>query len=325
MMGANSKIEWCDHTWNPWLGCARVSPGCANCYAAEWARRFKADVKWGDGHPRVRTSESNWRLPLTWNRKAEIQFNAWEKFKVEYPVSIAHGFVKPRRPRVFCGSLCDIGDDNAPSEWRVEMFDLIRQTPYLDWLILTKRIANVSTDEASWRQYPNVWLGATVCNQTEADRDIPILLKIPAAKLFLSIEPMLGPVEISKWLRPRTHSHDGGCWTADFAIIDWVICGGETSAKARPIHPDWVRTLRDQCKAADVPFFFKQWGEWAPTKHRNEVFSSRGMKPDVAWPDGTIANGTSDEHGGAGTCLFRIGKKRAGRLLDGREWNEMPL
>jgi protein gp37 len=288
-MGADSKIEWCDHTFNPWIGCTKVSPACDSCYAENWAKRFRTGTfTFGWNERRVRTSPKNWKLPLRWDRTTERQFSAWEKFKATNTgltdeQMIAQGFIKPRRPRVFCGSLCDVFDNAVPDVWRNDLFMLIRATPNLNWLLLTKRIGNARSmlDEAArclpdkvtlgWSNNPlksgarldNVWLGITACNQAEADRDIPKLLEIPATKWFLSIEPMLGAID--SW---KESTIDGGEHGPQPGIphiaVDWVIVGGETGAKARPMHPDWVRSIRDQCQAAGVMFHFKQMSKKAP-------------------------------------------------------------
>jgi len=284
-MAENSKIEWTDHTFNPWLGCTKISPACDHCYAESWAKRSGL-VKWVPGEPRRRTSEATWKQPLRWNRKTERVFAAWEKFKTTNPgMTDAHlealGFVKPRRPRVFCASLADVFDNAVPDQWRADLFDLIVATPNLDWLLLTKRIGNVNSmlppdkrgSPNSWGcGYSNVWIGATVCNQAEADRDIPKLLAVPAAKRFLSIEPMLEKIDLGRALVNGLDLIRAG------KTIDWIICGGEYGPHARPMHPDWVRSLRDQCVASGVHFF----------------------------------------------CTYRVGKKAAGRLLDGLTWDEVP-
>ena len=275
-MAENTKIEWADHTFNPWTGCTKVSPACDHCYAEGWAKR-SGHVKWGSGQPRRRTSDANWRMPLKWNREAERT---------------------GVRPRVFCASLADVFDNEVDPAWRADLFRLIADTRNLDWILLTKRVGNVMkmANEVAdmprlgshtghliahqWRNGrppKNVWLGATVVNQEEADRDTPKLLAVPAAKRFLSIEPMLGPMLLQEHALSR---------------IDWVIVGGESGPGARPIHPDWARSIRDQCAAAGVPFLFKQWGEWLPGQ--NDLPAER------------------------------VGKKAAGRLLDGRTHDGFP-
>ena len=261
-MAENSKIEWCDHTFNPWIGCTKVSAGCANCYAEAMMDSRLKRVIWGKGNPRKRTGEANWKKPLKWDSDAGKS---------------------GKRPRVFCASLADWLDDEVPISWLADLLDLIRSTPNLDWLLLTKRLENWtdrimavmahveghSNTEEDWRRVENscpdtdlgywlnewfmnppsnVWIGTSVENQETADKRIPELLKIPAKVRFLSCEPLLGPVDLMD---------AQGYWVAP--LVDWVICGGESGPKARPMHPDWARSLRDQCRAADVPVFFKQW------------------------------------------------------------------
>lgn len=296
-----SGISWCDYTFNPWIGCTKVSPACDNCYAAQFGQRFGID--WGAGKPRKRTSPSNWFQVVRWNRRAEIQFNAWQGFKKEYPVSdeelIERGFVKPTPPRVFCASLADVFDNEVPLSWRADLFELIANTPFLDWMLLTKRIVNVAKfikDDHSIGAAlinDNVSLGITVCNQEEADRDIPKLLSVPAHKRFLSIEPMLGKINF-RWNtdlilkatgeKYREYLDRTGSINEYEALkkLDLIIVGGESGQNARPMHPDWARSISDQCNEAGVDFHFKQWGE----------FNSNGE---------------------------RVGKKAAGRLLDGIE------
>lgn len=334
-MSENTKIEWCDHTFNPWEGCQKVGPGCDHCYAETRNTRFSGGqaINWGPGAPRRRTSTANWRLPLKWNKHAELQHAAWEGFKAQHPgltdaQLTAKGFVKPRRPRVFCASLADVFDNAVDPHWCADLFNLIRSTPNLDWLLLTKRIGNVQEMLADVRAlapeyiapfpWPNLWLGATIVNQAEADRDIPKLLQVPAKVRFLSMEPLLGPVDIRHRLGPCVFTEKDQSATG--RGIDWVIVGGESGPGARPMHPDWARSLRDQCTAAGVPFLFKQWGEWMPGDTNDETVSltfPAGMPcgPDNPewhkWPDGVHS--------------ARVGKKAAGRLLDGRPWDEFPI
>lgn len=303
-MGENSGIEWTDHTFNPWMGCTRVSEGCRNCYAETMMDRRWGKVKWGPQGARVKTSAANWRQPLKWNREAE-----------------AAGV----RRRVFCASLADVFEhkgDQRPDlhEWRSELWDLIIATPHLDWLLLTKRPENVvdMVPEGWLDGFPsNVWIGTSVEDQKTADERIPELLKVPAAVLFLSVEPLLGPVDLwgAQYALP-----DGGRGSA-FAWgrgVNWVICGGESGPGARPMHPEWVRAIRDECEGAGVPLFFKQWGEWV-------AYHDNDMGIPVVDETGAMINiGTKYHHAPDGTRMVRVGKKKAGRLLDGCEWNEYP-
>lgn len=257
-MAEYSNIAWTDHTFNPWIGCTKVSPACDRCYAAEFAKRHEPKVIWGSpGFKAVhrRTSPENWKKPLSWNRKAK---------------SPAFG---ERRPRVFCASLADVFDNDADPEWRKDLWDLIGATPALDWLLLTKRPQNiVKMLPADWgaEGWSNVWLGTTVENQAEAERRIPALLDNPAPAHFLSCEPLLGPVRIddigrgAEVIKPLV----GITWRASpegmrvvksgGAKIDWVIIGGESGHGFRPMSMDWVAALRVQCRDAKVPVFFKQ-------------------------------------------------------------------
>lgn len=293
-MGADSKIEWTDHTFNPWIGCTKISPGCDHCYAKAWADRYRRDV-WGPKKPRQRTSASNWRLPYKWDAAAK-----------------AAG----RPAFVFTASLADVFDNEANELWRAELLDLIAATPNLRWLVLTKRVGNVlrllgryimEFGVPVWP--PNAWLGATIVNQEEADRDIPKLLqakqRLGIPRVFLSMEPLLSGVVIPpEWL----------------AQIDWIIVGGESGANARPMHPDWARSLRDQCQAAGVPFLFKQWGEWFPygefDGEGKQNSCDRGERPGL-WH-------TWEQPLGGFSVRLLGGKKAAGRLLDGVEHNGRP-
>lgn len=306
-MSENTKIEWCDHTFNPWEGCQKVGPGCDHCYAEARNARFSGGhaANWGPGAPRRRTSAANWKKPLAWNA-AHAEFFA------------KHG----RRQRVFCASLADVFDNAVAPQWRDDLFRLIEATPNLDWLLLTKRIGNVPNmlplPFDFDRHFPNVWIGATVVSQQEADRDIPKLLAVPAARRFLSMEPLLGPVDLTR-IDIDGHSEiyplagTDGCEDDDgnpapaIPGLDWVIVGGESGPGARPMHPDWARSLRDQCQAAGVSFLFKQWGDWAP--HPEIIDASQGALfhrfDDGAW-------------------MQRDGKKAAGRMLDGRTWDQFP-
>lgn len=237
-MAEGTKIEWADHTFNPWVGCTKVSPGCDHCYAeARMDTRLNV-VSWGAGQPRKRTK--TWGDPVRWNARHEAFF-------------AAHG----RRQRVFCASLADVFDNEVDPEWRRDLFRLIAHTKNLDWLVLTKRIGNaaqmlqetVGSFGFDWAANPwdHVWLGATVVNRAEMLRDALKLAATPAAVRFWSVEPMLGDLgAIPLKLMP-----------------DWVIVGGESGHHARPMHPDWARSLRDQCVDGGVPFFMKQMAKKA--------------------------------------------------------------
>lgn len=328
-MAENTKIEWTDHTFNPFIGCTKVSPGCDNCYAENLMDTRMGKVVWGSKGERILTSPANWNKPLKWNANHAAFF-------------AEHG----RRQRVFCASLADVFDNAVNTSWRIDLFGLILKTPHLDWLLLTKRIGNVKPmlDEMAhgndpdlslldMMPLPNVWIGATVVNQEEADRDIPKLLAVPAKVRFLSMEPLLGPVNLEQACDLADAQVCKGTWRdmadpikcaaalrrGSVALLDWVIVGGESGPGARPMHPDWARSLRDQCQDAGTDFLFKQWGEWMPGEKDGDTvklsFPAAGphgpANPEFYdWPDGV--------------CAARVGKKAAGRLLDGRTWDGFP-
>ena len=321
-MAENTKIEWTDHTFNPWEGCQKVGPGCDHCYAETRNARFAGGtaINWGPGAPRRRTSASNWALPKRWNAQSDT-------FMAQ------HG----RRQRVFCASLADVFDNAVPVPWRQDLFDLIRRCENLDFLLLTKRVGNVRGMLANLAHGndpdlslldmmppPNVWIGATIVNQAEADRDIPKLLAVPAAKRFLSIEPLLGPVDIN-YVRQRIQAQrsqlaraiNGETW------LDWVIVGGESGPNARPMHPDWARSIHDQCAAAGVPFLFKQWGEWRPMTHADLTTLPASTPMGALKLSGEFLRPFC-ENDAPFARMVRIGKKAAGRLLDGRTHDGFP-
>lgn len=305
-MGINSNIEWTHHTFNPWRGCTKVSEGCKHCYAETMSKRNPSVLGvWGVRGRRVVAAESYWAQPIKWDMTAR---KAGE------------------RHRVFCASLADVfeGPETMPAEsWqavneaRKRLFTLIETTPSLDWLLLTKRPQHVNAlVPPHWHEsWPyNAWLGTSVEDQKAADERIPALLQVHADVRFLSCEPLLGSVDIAKWLTRYAEF-----WTQDptgeeythFHGVDWVIAGGESGAAARPMQPAWARGLRDQCKAAGVPFFFKQWGEYLALDHA----SATGVKVSI------IDTMNANSIGGG---MLKVGKHKAGRLLDGAEYSEMP-
>ena len=251
-MGENSKIEWCDHTFNPWIGCTKVSPGCQHCYAEAFARRYNK-AEWGPTAQRVRTSDANWRKPLAWNRKAKQE---------------------GRRYRVFCASLADVFEDHAwVNQWRISLLELMEATDGLDWLLLTKRPENVKplieraagrSAESFFERNPHVWIGASMEDEQQADKRARTLLEIPARVRFASLEPLLGPVNLLPYVIPR-FNEDSPLYEPWRNGIEWVIVGGESGPHARPMQPEWVRDIRDLCVQFGVAFLFKQWGEWGPT------------------------------------------------------------
>jgi protein gp37 len=313
-MGANSKIEWCDHTFNPWVGCTKISPGCEHCYAEAWAKRSGL-VKFGP-HERRRTSKANWEKPWKWDREAQR---------------------RGIRYRVFCGSLCDVFEKTVPLEWQEDLFWLIACTPSLDWLLLTKRPENVQKiiPKEQWCGYDNIWLGVTVCNQEEAEKNIPILLKTPAARMFLSCEPLLGPINLANLAffideNDNIVPSDG----RENDEIRWLIVGGESGPHARPLHPDWVRSLRDQCAAAMVPFFFKQWGTWQPNlsmtylrpENSGKLIASHVISSTNRREIGMVSYAAMPNVEKAGPGKLEIIRRSRAKntLLDGCEHKEFP-
>jgi len=269
-MGANSKIEWTTHTFNPWWGCTKVSEACKHCYAEAWAKRLGQQV-WGPKLQRRTMSDNHWKQPLKWN-------------------SAAAGLKD--KPRVFCASMADVFEDRdelIPHRFR--LFSLIEETPNLDWLLLTKRPQNVEQLSRWGTEWPdNVWLGTTVELQHRAEELLPYLEKIPAKVRFISAEPLLGHLQIEPWLE---------------STIDWVITGGESGPKARPASPQWFTDLHAQCMRTETAFHFKQWGDWAPGDGENLPARRMALAQD-------------------GTEMFRVGKKIAGRTLNGRLHDGLP-
>jgi protein gp37 len=352
-MAAKTDIAWCDSTANIWEGCTEVSKaetgggGCDNCYAANMNRWLRRGDNWGPGAPR-RPILTTPRIVAGWQRNAA-------KFRAK------HG----RNRRVFVNSISDWLDNEAPVELLVTLLDTVRLAPDVTFLLLSKRIGNwkarlleagrsligdpLRRELQDWiggwldgKPPANVFIGATVVNQREADRDIPKLLAVPARVRFLSIEPMLGPIDLTKTL-PGRYGSAFGYW--GFGVfergIDWVIVGGESGRKARPLHPDWIRALRDQCLTAGVKFFFKQWGEWweVDSDHREDDGTHRVIpvpgssaterfdpKTDcLVAANGDVYRRLEDlpvdvpaRH------MTRLGTAAAGRQLDGREHSDFP-
>jgi protein gp37 len=356
----NTAIEWCDHTGGPFLVCSEVSPGCAHCYARELMLRRLAPIVrkaykaagfkdwetrpvWGDTAPRVLT-KGFWVEMARLNRRAAKEGRRYKVFPsmIDWLDDMPAGIIDQE------------GHWLERDAVIADFLKLIHDTPNLEWLLLTKRPENwrerieAAHDwmaSQAWDTYvycdtqaqflypwisahertgfhndyapPNVWIGTTVEDQERANERIPELLSIPARVRFLSCEPLLGPVEFSD----VTHRADCVSRLGKPALegIHWVICGGESGPKARPMHPDWARSLRDQCLAARVPFFFKQWGEWLAVSQSDDddPDTSPGSRKESKFV-------CAHEDTGTGECVFRVGKKAAGRLLDGREWNEFP-
>lgn len=312
----NTAIAWCNHTFNPWEGCQRASPGCENCYAETRDRRFTGGKHWGPNGVRRVTSASNWHQPRKWNTEAEKA---------------------GKRARVFCASLADVFEDRPELvEPRARLFALIAETPWLDWLLLTKRPENmVRLAPAAWADgWPaNVWAGTTVEDQRRADERIPLLLEVPARVRFLSMEPLLEAVALGEWIErydhcsscatenePQDEDQCPECGKTGTLIstwgdaqaqryrsgerhdpdseagrrdmdegpgISWIIVGGESGPRARPFDFAWARSVVAQCKAADVPVFVKQLGA-RPIAERDDatpIFRDRSGADPAEWPD----------------------------------------
>jgi protein gp37 len=325
-MSVHSKIEWTDTTWNPVTGCDRVSEGCGlprfegdqtgGCYAEAFAERFRGTP----GHHFERGFDLTLRpatltLPLHWR--------------------------KPRR--IFVNSMSDLFHAGVPDEYIATVFAVMAATPQHTYQVLTKRharmrallgdarfvdlVADQVTEQgrpalAQW-PLPHVWMGVSVESQRWADIRVPELLGTPAAVRFLSCEPLLGPLDLSRWLGLERYDSFG--WGHEMlaalagrvgpaAGLHWVIAGGESGPDARPMDPAWVRELRDQCDAADVPFFFKQWGAWQPT---GEIGIGLFRHPE------RLVGGPVDDMGHR-VIMRRVGEGRAGRELDGRTHDALP-
>lgn len=338
-MGEGTKIEWAHHTMNFWYGCTALSPACDHCYAETLVtKRLGKDFA-----ERHRTGASNWKLPFLWDRRAAA---AGERY------------------RVFTLSLGDFWDKLAPIEWLVDALDVIRCTPNLDWLILTKRpqmilgalqaalrevnIKQRGEDFFLWLKgwlggLPprNVWLGVTAENQEQLELRAWVLSRVPAVLRFISYEPALGPLRLRRatnrwdttWDVLTGRILDGrGAMPAATGAFHWVIGGGETGSGARAWHQDWARLVRDDCAAAAVPFLWKQNGDWAPegpmAKQAWAIANDGSMwrMTDIAYPDGP-RYGEAVRHGVDKMrmhTVYRVGKRASGRLLDDVEHLAFP-
>jgi len=280
-----TKIEWATAVWNPVTGCTKVSEGCRNCYAEGIANRFWGERKFTD----VRC------LPYRLKQPAKLKGHQ----------------------RVFVNSMSDIFHNRVEYEFIKDIWSVMLANPQHTFMILTKRADRMAeTVDLLLRDgfgvLPNIWMGVSAENQQAYDERAPYLLQTPAAVRFLSLEPLLSAIDLAL-LGTIPHSKP---YSIVVSKIDWVIVGGESGTRARPMHPNWVRSIRDQCQEANVPFFFKQWGEWQLTNEREE------MKQD-----GNERLTSIDVPGAIGynkAWFRRVGKKNAGRLLDGRTWDEYP-
>jgi protein gp37 len=322
-----TSIEWtrgddgsAGASCNPIVGCTECSPGCANCYAARLAAtRLRSTYQYKD--LAVIAPDGAIPTPAALRYGKTPRWTGEVRFLPERLNEPRH-WKKPRR--IF---VCDMGDlfhEKVHDEWIDQVFAMMVDCPQHTFQVLTKRaermrdyLRKVSVDQilqhvrglgnvlALGNTLPNVWCGVSVENQHFADERIPVLLETPAAVRWISAEPLLGPISFGEVMRALPPGH------LYWPPLDWVVCGGESGPNARPMHPDWARSLRDQCQAAGVPFFFKQWGEWAggnsfvgPVRETRELHGTRLDEPY--------------------TTVFRVGKKKAGRRLDGREWSEFP-
>ena len=325
-----SKIEWTEATWNPIAGCSVVSPGCTNCYAMRQAHRLASNP----ATPHYASTTQMSRGGPVWTGKIGVA-----------PDKVLTAPLRRRKPTTyFVNSMSDLFHEAVPDDVIDRVFAVMTLCPQHRFQILTKRpdrmrgyvsslhamavtegrVEKAAEDmieamgydgggassrvfEAVHDGLPNVWLGVSIEDQRRADERIPHLLAMPAAVRFLSCEPLVGPVNLEHFL----------------SGIDWVIVGGESGPGARPMHPDWARTIRDQCSAAGVPFFFKQWGAWKPTRAATPSDLVDARRALILSPDGRQSSGLMPYPPEA-WLVENIGKRTAGRVLDGRLWSEVP-
>ena len=315
-MADETNISWCDRTFNPIIGCTKVSPACTNCYAAAetFVRKERSHGRelWGPKAERHITSDAYYRKPFSWNKVSwsECLSCGWRGSKAGLSACPTCGgsTCKPTRQRVFCASMSDVFEDHPTWEpVRERLFAMMTLLSNLDWLILTKRPENViSMVPTAWLiNWPeNVWMGTTIETQEYADKRLPYLVNMPAKVRFVSAEPLLGEIKFNHEFDGKLKRH----WLHPIYGVNWVITGGESGHHARPTHPDWFRSLRDQCQAAGVPFLFKQHGEWEPAVEWVAKTQSEKYRHD--WGDGTYS--------------LKVGRKNAGHLLDGKIHHEFP-
>jgi len=285
-MAKTTAIAWTRSTFNPWVGCTKVGPGCDNCYAEAVNLRWRAGENWGPGAPRARTGEKNWQTPKNWNAQAAIEHRAG----IEWAAGQAPGFWP-----VFCASHADVFDNEVDPAWRADLWRVIRETPNLTWQLVTKRAPNIAGMlPPDWGAgYPNVWLLATIVDQREADRDLPKLLRIPAALHGVSYEPALGPVE---WLPFLPFDNAVGRSEVGPHGLRWIITGGESQQRgqARDFDLQWGRDAAAACAGADVAHFMKQVGshpyqvrtegEGRPSEHKPFYIEQRKGDDPAEFP-----------------------------------------
>ena len=340
-----SKIEWTSETWNPIVGCSIVSPGCTNCYAMRTAAR---NIVLNPALMHYAGTTKPSKAGPVWTGKMALA-----------PEHIITKPLRRRKPTMwFVNSMSDLFHEDVPDSWVDTVFAVIGDTPQHTYQILTKRAARMRSyferlprrvseldchSGLDWLHFPlpNVWLGVSAERQQEADARIPDLLATPAAVRFVSAEPLLGPIDFDAVKYTHTAGffggalrwhHRGHCHVQEglrYPSLDWIIVGGESGPGARPMHPDWARGIRDQCQAAGVPFFFKQWGEWSVSIDRDRDDPDWRLDYTHEYADARPScwlnfDGGRGFHGSRFHVMRQIGKAKAGRLLDGREWNEMP-
>lgn len=373
-MGAKSGIEWTDSTWNPIRGCSPVSEGCKNCYAAGVAGRFSfaggpfeglvrlnaAGQRMRQWNGQVRLIEKHLLDPLKWGLIANEDDQMFEVPGVGSGMTVPLAF---RARRIFVNSVSDLFHEEISLEWLFRIFDVIAGCPHHVFQVLTKRAAKMRTqmgllpryvkehhegessdleiaiDAGAW-PLKNLWLGVSVENQAAADERIPLLLETPAAKRFVSCEPLLGPVSLCALCEEIEGYWDSLCGLVvcdgrggkETAALDWVICGGESGPHARPMHPDWVRMLHAQCQVNRVPFFFKQWGEWSEVEKEwpDEEFSPRMVRQGDCFVTSAgcfdiLGSDLSSRYEADGLPMRRVGKPFSGSRLDGAEYKQFPV
>ena len=333
-VGDKTKIAWADATWNPVTGCSKISPACVNCYAERDSQRMRGRFGYpGDDPFRVTLHKARLENPLRWK--------------------------KPRR--IFVCSMGDLFHESVPKEYIAAVFGVMAAASQHTFMLLTKRPIRMRewfkwielrvcpgvslydhaedldlelhrNDIPRW-PLPNVWIGVTAEDQRHAEMRIPVLLDVPAEVRFVSVEPMLGPVNVERWLEVGA-TDTGPPYVADIPRLDWVICGGESGSNARPMHPEWVCNLRDQCVEAGVPYMFKQWGEWAPRGGYGVFEGSLPEDDGVRVKIGLDGRNTSTDQTvaavpGGGTddnpiWVGRFGRNFTGRIIEGREWHQFP-
>jgi len=321
-MADKSKIEWTNATWNPVRGCAKVSEGCRNCYAMRQAHRTNFLGGAYEGLTEIINGRPQWNGNISMVPKL-----------LDWPL-------RKRKPlKIFVNSMSDLFHDDVPESFIRSVFVTMAAARHHIFQVLTKRAVRMQEILAQWSKdgltlregygtaLPNVWLGISAEDQATADERIPLLLQTPAVVRFISYEPALGPLYLDQWLWSHTKDDEGVKDSQPSGMIGWVIAGGESGPGARPSHPDWFRSLRDQCQAAGVPYFFKQWVEWeiasAKNGHHGSVMPETGEKYTWIGKNGKTFNPSAPD-GQDCYSMAKVGKKKAGRLLDGRTWDEYP-